>query len=188
MGWSNRTWTCPFFGWDDRTCVHCEGGRMDFPDRKAAAEYADRYCAHKSGWRECSVAASLLGYYERSTDAERKITVRNVEKIKDLKARLAEAQRYAARLETMCKGQDKQLMETQEGARELQRAMDGVLMAAALEHGEAVKNDQTGKTVGWRLRLPDIDAGRLAEQYLLHARKDLEKGGYVVSVVPRGQV
>lgn len=39
--------------------------------------------------------------------------------------RLAEAERYAARLETMCKGQDKQLMEVQEGARELQLAMDG---------------------------------------------------------------
>lgn len=113
--------------------------------------------------------------------------MRNADKIKDLKGQLANAQRYAARLETMCKGQDKQLMETQEGALELQRAMDGVLMAAALEHGEAVKNDQTGETVGWRLRLPDIDAGRMAEQYLLHARKDQEKGGYVLSVVPRGQ-
>ena len=101
--------------------------------------------------------------------------MRNVDKIKDLKKRLAEAERYAARLETMCKGQDKQL------------TMDGVLMAAALEHGEAVKNDQTGEIVGWRLRIPDIDAGRMAEQYLLHTRKDLENGGYVVSVVPRGQ-
>lgn len=168
-------------------CIHCEGGRVEFQDRKAATEYADRYCAHRSGWRECSMAASLLGYYERSTAEERKIKVRNVEKIKDLKARPSEAQRYAARLETMCKGQDKQLMETQEGARELQRAMDGVLMAAALEHGEEVRNDQTGETVGWRLWIPDIDAGRMAEQYLLHARKDLENGGYVVSVVPRGK-
>ena len=102
--------------------------------------------------------------------------MRNVDKIKELKKKLAEAERYAARLETMCKGQDKQLMETQEGALELQRAMDGVLMAATLEHGEAVKNGQTGETVGWRLRIPDIDAGRMAEQYLLHARKDLENG------------
>ena len=44
---------------------------------------------------------------------ERKITVRNVDKIKELKKKLAEAERYAARLETMCKGQDKQLMEVQ---------------------------------------------------------------------------
>lgn len=155
---------------------------MEFPDRKAATEYADRYCAAQSGWKACSVAASCF-----DTMNERKITVRNVDKIKELKKKLAEAERYAARLETMCKGQDKQLMETQEGALELQRAMDGVLMAAALEHGEAVKNDQTGEIVGWRLRIPDIDAGRMAEQYLLHARKDLENGGYVVSVVPRGQ-
>ena len=118
---------------------------------------------------------------------ERKISVRNVDKIKNLKEQLSNAQRYAARLEAMCKGQDREMMEAQEGVRELQRAMDGVLMATALEHGEAVKNGQTGETVGWRLRIPDIDAGRMAEQYLLHARKDLEKGGYVVSVVPRGQ-
>lgn len=113
--------------------------------------------------------------------------MRNADKIKNLKEQLANAQRYAARLEAMCKSQDRGLAEAQEGARELQRAMDGVLMAAALEHGEEVKNGQTGETVGWRLRLPDIDAGRMAEQYLLHARKDLENGGYVVSVVPRGQ-
>ena len=80
--------------------------------------------------------------------------------------RLAEAERYAARLETMCKGQDKQLMEVQEGARELQLAMDGVLMAAALEHGEAVKNDQTGEIVGWRRilsrgREPNMSIGQI---------------------------
>lgn len=113
--------------------------------------------------------------------------MRNVDKIKNLKEQLANAQRYAARLEGMCKRQDRGLMEAQEGVRELQQVMDGVLMAAALEHGEAVKNDQTGETVGWRLRIPDIDTGRMAEQYLLHARKDLENGGYVVSVVPRWQ-
>ena len=73
-------------------------------------------------------------------------------------------------------------------ARHLHGCGGVVLMAATLEHGEAVKNGQTGETVGWRLRIPDIDAGRMAEQYLLHARKDLENGGYVVSVVPRGQV
>ncbi len=68
MGWSNRTWTCPFFKWDERLCVHCEGGRMVFPDWKAATEYADRYCAAQSGWKACSVAASLLRYYERKED------------------------------------------------------------------------------------------------------------------------
>ena len=41
---------------------------MEFPDRKAATEYADRYCAAQSGWEECSVAASLLRYYERKED------------------------------------------------------------------------------------------------------------------------
>ena len=49
-----------------------EGGRMEFPDRKAATEYADRYCAAQSGWKACSVAASLLRYYERKEDQREK--------------------------------------------------------------------------------------------------------------------
>lgn len=156
---------------------------MDFPDRKAATEYADRYCAHRSGWRECSVAASLLEYYERSTDAERKINVRNVEKIKDLKARLSEAQRYAARLETMCKGQDKQLMEAQESARELQRAMDGVLMTAVLSLGE----ETGGEAGGRQIRLPAVDVATLWSRYQLCAQRDQKEGGWVLTVTPRGQ-
>lgn len=45
---------------------------MEFPDRKAATEYADRYCAAQSGWKACSVAASLLRYYERKEDQREK--------------------------------------------------------------------------------------------------------------------
>ena len=42
-GYSHKTWACPFFHWDERLCVRCEGGCMSFPDREALAEYADRY-------------------------------------------------------------------------------------------------------------------------------------------------
>ena len=61
--YSNKTFLCPFFTWDERTRVHCEGGRMSFKDRKAAMEYIDRYCAGE--WRGCTMAAALLRYYER---------------------------------------------------------------------------------------------------------------------------
>lgn len=40
-GYSHKTWACPFFHWDERLCVRCEGGCMSFPDREALAEYAD---------------------------------------------------------------------------------------------------------------------------------------------------
>ena len=33
MGYSNKTFACPFFKWDERLCVHCEGGRVTFPDK-----------------------------------------------------------------------------------------------------------------------------------------------------------
>lgn len=42
MGYSHRTWACPFYRWDERCKVHCEGGCVAFPDREAAAEYARR--------------------------------------------------------------------------------------------------------------------------------------------------
>lgn len=66
MGYSSKTFTCPFFRWDERMCVHCEGGQVSFPDKEAAQEYIDQYCASPDGWQTCSVASSLLRYYERT--------------------------------------------------------------------------------------------------------------------------
>ncbi len=64
-GYSHRGWACPFFRWDERERISCEGGRMDFPDRMALTEYADRYCANVQGWKSCTMAEGLLRYYER---------------------------------------------------------------------------------------------------------------------------
>lgn len=68
MGYSNKTWACPFFKWDERLRVHCEGGTISFRDRQEAAEYIDRHCACVDGWKKCSLARSLLGYYERQEE------------------------------------------------------------------------------------------------------------------------
>ena len=65
MGYSHRTWACPFYRWDERCKVHCDGGCVAFPDRKAAAEYARRYCGAVDGWQACSIAQGLRQYYER---------------------------------------------------------------------------------------------------------------------------
>ena len=45
MGYSNRTFYCPFFRWDERTRVHCEGGKISFPDPEAALIYIAGHCA-----------------------------------------------------------------------------------------------------------------------------------------------
>lgn len=65
MDYWHRDWKCPFFKWDEKLLVVCEGGRVIFPDEKAARDYFDRYCAHLPGWEGCCIAAVLSGFYER---------------------------------------------------------------------------------------------------------------------------
>lgn len=72
MGYSSKTFVCPFFKWDERLRVHCEGGHLAFRDRPETEDYIDRHCADLEGWKGCSLAGSLLRYYER-TDAERRL-------------------------------------------------------------------------------------------------------------------
>lgn len=67
-GYSSRAWACPFLKWDEKLKVHCEGGCVAFPDRDAYTEYTGRYCANVPGWQDCSLAASLMRYYERTDD------------------------------------------------------------------------------------------------------------------------
>lgn len=66
MGYSSKTFECPFFKWDERLRVHCEGGCASFRDRAAAQEYINRHCASVNGWKSCSLACSLVRYYERA--------------------------------------------------------------------------------------------------------------------------
>ncbi len=65
-GYSHKTWACPFFKWDERLSVRCEGGCVRFRDREQAAEYQNGYCASLDGWKNCTVAASAVRYYERT--------------------------------------------------------------------------------------------------------------------------
>lgn len=57
-------WTCPYYKWDDRQTVHCEGGRIGLPGREAERDYIRTYCADHLGWRRCSVARAVTRYYE----------------------------------------------------------------------------------------------------------------------------
>lgn len=71
MDYWHKAWTCPFFKWDDVQNVGCEGGKLRFKDRKSAVAYMDAYCAGTGhAWEQCSVAASLLNYYDRKEDTD----------------------------------------------------------------------------------------------------------------------
>ena len=71
--YSNKTYRCPFFKWDERLCVHCElGTRIKFPDIKVRGRYVDLFCANNPGWEKCSVADSLNKYYEENENGKEK--------------------------------------------------------------------------------------------------------------------
>lgn len=64
-GYSGRVWACPFFRWDERLRVHCEGGKMSLTDPRTFESYACRYCCDVDGWDRCSLAKALVEQYER---------------------------------------------------------------------------------------------------------------------------
>ena len=70
MGYSNKTWQCPFFRRDERLCVHCEGGKVAFPNMEVRGYYINRYCANNPGWEQCSIASFLERFYERNDENE----------------------------------------------------------------------------------------------------------------------
>ena len=66
-GYSHQSWSCPFFVWDERLAVHCECGRLRFPDWEARSEYTNAYCAgDATSWKRCTAARNMLLYYERT--------------------------------------------------------------------------------------------------------------------------
>lgn len=65
-GYTHKSWACPFFSWDEKCKVHCEGGCIKFRDRREAGDYQDRYCASVTGWKDCTMAKSAVEYYERT--------------------------------------------------------------------------------------------------------------------------
>ena len=65
MDYWKKTFRCPFFRYDEKQILGCEGGRIKFPDAATAKRFMDEYCAHPSnGWKDCCIAACLLKFYE----------------------------------------------------------------------------------------------------------------------------
>lgn len=61
---------CPFYSWEEKHKVHCEGGVMNFLDAEAMREYISQYCAQNPGWKKCTVAQNLQNTYERVENDE----------------------------------------------------------------------------------------------------------------------
>lgn len=71
MGWSNRTWACPYYIGDQKAQIHCEAARgVTLSDRRLMYAYADRYCSSVDGWRRCTMARALNEKYEKDTAGE----------------------------------------------------------------------------------------------------------------------
>ena len=64
-GYSNRVFNCPYFQYDQRTRVHCEGGTISMPDRVSFIRWVNKYCCDVPNWEKCPIAQHLTEYYER---------------------------------------------------------------------------------------------------------------------------
>lgn len=70
-GYSRRVWACPFYRWDEKRRIHCEGGSvLAMPDRESYLAYARQYCGSASGWRGCSIARALERQWERAEEGK----------------------------------------------------------------------------------------------------------------------
>jgi len=66
MHYSRRTWCCPFYRYDEKNKVHCEGGSVFcVRDKSIFAAHADKYCGNAKGWRLCQIAVALEEFYEK---------------------------------------------------------------------------------------------------------------------------
>lgn len=71
-GYSNKVFMCPYFAWDERLAIHCEGGCASFADRVSAEIYADKFCANITGWNRCTLASARTEYYDRRDRDEKR--------------------------------------------------------------------------------------------------------------------
>lgn len=67
MGYSHRAFICPYFQYDIKLGVKCEGGKINFKDRDHALGYENKYCGSYD-WKHCSVAQALNIYYEEQDE------------------------------------------------------------------------------------------------------------------------
>ena len=65
MGYRKIKWACPYYRWDEKTRIHCDGGIIKIPHERDMIAYARRYCAAVPGWEDCTIAKAMNESYER---------------------------------------------------------------------------------------------------------------------------
>jgi len=71
MHYSRRNWCCPFYRYDERFTVHCEGGSVfRLKDQEIFASFADKYCGDVKGWAQCPIAAALWWLWEKQNEGK----------------------------------------------------------------------------------------------------------------------
>ena len=70
MDYFSFEWRCPYYKWNDKLGVRCEGGRMKLPTDEASREYIRQYCDDLNGWRRCTVARAITRFYEAKFEDE----------------------------------------------------------------------------------------------------------------------
>lgn len=183
QGYSNRVWRCPFFRWDKREEVRCEGGHVrTFQHQRELAAWARRYCGRETGWEACPIARDLLRPETGGEKGDEGME-RNIDKIKRLERELGRWRKKAADQGREL-AQQRETAQRAEGAvEELGRVLDGILTVLALDRGERALDPDTGEALGWRLTVPPVVLEDLA-RYEVHVRRT-DEGGYLVGVLER---
>ena len=71
MHHSRRVWRCPYYKFDRKLEVHCEGGSVfRVADRAIFYEHANRYCSNAKHWERCQIAECLTKLYNKQTQCE----------------------------------------------------------------------------------------------------------------------
>lgn len=181
MGYSNRVWRCPFFRWDKREEIRCEGGHIRrFQHQRELAAWARNYCGRETGWEACPTARALLCPKEGDDEKGAHPMERNVDKIKRLERELGRWQKKVADQQKEMERLRKVEAVAQAAISDFSRQMDGALGAAAMRYGEQALDPDTGALLGWRMPLP---AFSLEEQRYEVRTLRTEGGGYLVIVV-----
>ena len=59
-----KTYECPFYRWEEKMKIHCEGGTVNFLSKGMRQHFTERYCSNERGWKFCTIAGCLCRCYE----------------------------------------------------------------------------------------------------------------------------
>ena len=77
MGYTKKLFICPFYTSNDKGVVRCQGGNICLHNNAELRKYYIKYCA-SDNWEKCSIAKSLVNFYENSKSVPEDLKRRNV--------------------------------------------------------------------------------------------------------------